>query len=79
MQNKLSRAWQRLTQDEVRMLVMPEYSDLFVYKYTKAAKAWADDDKDNKEFMRNLRQLLIVFKSRKAKKPKKVSFFSPHI
>ena len=75
MQNKLSRAWQRPTQDEAWTLIMPEYSDLFMYKYAKAAKAWADDDKGDKEFMRNLRQLLIAFKSKKEKKPEKVSFF----
>ena len=69
MQNKLSRARQWLTQDEMRTLITPEYSDFFVYEYAKAAKARADDDKDDKEFMRNLRQLLIVFKSRKEKKP----------
>ena len=75
MQNKLSRAWQWLTQDELWMLITPEYSDLFKYKYTKAVKAWADDDKDDKEFVRNLRQLLIVFKSKKEKKHEKISFF----
>ena len=53
----------------MRTLITPEYSDFFVYEYAKAAKARADDDKDDKEFMRNLRQLLIVFKSRKEKKP----------
>ena len=32
------------------MLVTPEYSDLFMYEYAKAAKARADDDKEDKEF-----------------------------
>ena len=75
MQNKLSRAWQRPTQDEAWTLITSEYSDLFLYEYAKDAKARADDDKDDKEFMRNLRELLIAFKSKKEKKPEKVSFF----
>ena len=61
-QSRLLRARKRLNEEEAQMLQLPKNADLFVYNYAIAAKARIDDNDDDKEFMKKLRQLLIAFK-----------------
>jgi hypothetical protein len=46
------------------MLETPESDGLFVYEYALAAKNRKDDDKDDKQFMKDLRKLLIGFRKK---------------
>ena len=63
----LSRARQRLSAEEAQELEKPEHCNLFVYEYATAAKAREHDDKDDKAFMKKLRESLIAFKKRAEK------------
>ena len=56
------RARKRLNKEEAQILQLPKNADLFIYNYAVAAKARIDDNDDDKEFMKKLRQLLIAFK-----------------
>ena len=58
------RARKQLNGEEAQILQLPKNANLFIYDYAIAAKAWIDDDDDNKEFMKKLWQLLIAFKKR---------------
>ena len=58
------RARKQLNKEEAQILQLPKNADLFVYDYAVAAKARIDDNDDDKEFMKKLRQLLIAFKKR---------------